>query len=100
MLILDHFDSIECVLLPISIHSLILILNVHSKNHHYKLGSALKNNCRKGQNCNFLHIFKNPSSLFSIERTLRNGSNVINSKRNQTTQNDTKDEYVIKLVLL
>lgn len=64
------------------------------------LGSSLKNKCRKGKNCNFLHIFKNPSDLFSIERTLRESSSVINSQRNHLVQNDNKDEYVIKLLLL
>lgn len=64
------------------------------------LGSALRNNCRKGQNCNFLHIFKNPSELFSIERTLREPSNVMNSQRRQMAQNDIKDEYVSVLLLL
>lgn len=65
------------------------------------LGSALKNNCRKGRICNFLHIFKNPSDLFSIERTLRESSKrVINSQRNQLVQNDNKDEYVLSNPLL
>lgn len=58
------------------------------------LGLSLRNCCRKGENCNFLHIFKNPSDLFSIERTLRQSSNVISSQRSQATQNDTTDEYV------
>lgn len=69
---------------------------MHSKNDHCHLGSALKNNCRKGRNCNFLHIFKNPSDLFSIERTLREPPSVMNSQRNQMAQNEAKDEYVIK----
>lgn len=65
-----------------------------------ELGSALRNSCRRGQNCNFLHIFKNPSELFSIERTLRESSNVINSQRSQAAQNDAKDEYVMAFLLL
>lgn len=83
-----------CVLvIPIFIHD--INLN-YSKKMTITLGSSLKNNCRKGQNCNFLHIFKNPSDLFSIERTLRESTSVMNSQRNRSVRNDNKDEYVIE----
>lgn len=54
----------------------------------------MKNTCRKGRECSFLHIFKNPRDQYSVNRTLSEPSStyLTNNHRNGSIRTEDKDK--------
>lgn len=52
------------------------------------IGLSLRNQCPKGRNCSFLHIFRNPFGQYSIHRTLWLSANATKSQRSDFEKQD------------